>query len=507
MLTSLSVKQKILLSLWTITLLVLTLAGALASFWFTRDQDSRLDDFLGRETRGVQDLMNTYFNVNGGEGPRFDSVTTKDFGVFLDSYFQERLDRAQPYKTTLGIFAPSGALVKATNSALNLTAMPVEVKESLQLLSVPGSHNYRLAVLPIVHNKAFLGTVRLACLTLSLEEAWDSFLFSLVTVLILVFLSFGFLGTALIHWSFRPVRQMSVSAQDISESHLDLRLAVPPGQDEVAQMAETLNRLLARLERDYQFEEALVGQLSHELRTPLTILRGRNEVVLEKGVAGEVKNVLEDNLADIDNIVSLLNTLLNLARLDGRKELVDRRPCDLVLILQDLIEELEPLWGEKDLSFHLTLPGKTSAWSQCPPLEVRGDALLLRQAFLNVLTNAYKYTPRGSRIHITIEDVLEPSGPLWRLTFRNPGPSIPEESLDLVFKRFYRVEIQDPERYEKSSGLGQKGFGLGLSISKTMVELHSGTIRAYTPNGGGAAFEICLPQFAGSERLSNKELS
>lgn len=495
----LSVKQKIVFSLWTTTFLVLTIAGILASFWFTRDQEARLDDFLVRECRGVQDLMNTYFNVNSGEGPAFDSVNNKEFRSFLDAYFGERLNRVQSYKTTLGIFALDGTPIQSTNAALNLNVPGIEAKKDLQWITVPGPHAYRLVVLPIVHNGQILGSIRLACLTLSLEEAWDSFLFSLVTVLILVFLAFGLLGMSLIHWSFRPVRQMSISAEDISESHLDLRLVVPPGQDEVAQMAETLNRLLARLERDYQFEEALVGQLSHELRTPLTILRGRNEVALDRGVGGEVQSILEDNLADIDGVVSLLNTLLNLARLDGRKDLVDRQPCDLVLILQDLVEELEPLWSEKDLSFRLVLPGNTSAWSQCPPVEVRGDPLLLRQAFLNVLTNAFKYTPRGSRIHLTIDEVMAPSGLEWRLTFRNPGPPIPEDALDLVFKRFYRVEIQDPGRFEKTSGLGQKGFGLGLSISKTMVELHHGSIRAYNPPTGGAAFEIRLPHFV-SER-------
>jgi two-component system heavy metal sensor histidine kinase CusS len=259
-------------------------------------------------------------------------------------------------------------------------------------------------------------------------------------------------------------------------------------------MAGTLNKLLAQLEQDFQFEEALVGQLSHELRTPLTILRARNEMSLErKPQAAAFQSILEDNLADIDQIVSLLNSLLNLARIDGRKDLVEWSTCDLSLVLRDLIEELTPLWEEKDLGFRLALPGQTE-WSRCPPLNVRGDPILLRQAFLNVLTNAFKYTPAGSRIHLSVEAVGTAAEPLWRVVFQNPGPPIPDESLDLVFKRFYRVEIQDPDLYEQASGLGQKGFGLGLSISKTMVELHNGTIRAFNPPEGGAAFEIHLPR-------------
>ena len=492
---ALSVKQKILLSLWLITFLMLVLAGTLASFWFSRDQSNRLDDFLSRETRGVQDLAGTYFNVNTGEGPLVDSVANKDFQVFFQDYFLERANRPLSYKTTLGIFDPAGRLVMATNSALDLATPRLEASSELQLVTVAGTPEFRLSAIPILHNGLLLGTIRLACLTVSLSDGLTSFLFSLVTVLTLVFLSFGMLGTVLIHWSLRPVRNMSVSAQAISESHLDLRIAVPPGQDELAQMAGTLNKLLERLERDFEFEEALVGQLSHELRTPLTILRARNEVALERSPpdAG-LRGALEDNIADIDQIVSLLNTLLNLARLEGRKDLVDRRPCDLAKILQDLIEELEPLWEQKELRFQLALPDKASSWAECPPLSTLGDPLLLRQAFLNILTNAYKYTPQGNPIHLTVARAGTSGSPHWSLVFHNPGPSIPQESLDLVFKRFYRVESQDPDRYEKAAGLGQRGFGLGLSIAQTMVELHNGHIRAFNPPEGGAAFEIVLPR-------------
>lgn|GEM_PF-1129132 len=491
----LSVKQKILMSLWLITFLMLVLAGVLASVWFTRDQANRLDDFLITESHAVQELLQTYFNSNSGEGASVNSVANPDFLEFVDAYFKARLDRPQPYKTTVGIFSTSGVEVTATNSALNLSSVKVPMMAHLQMVTVAGSPSYRMAVVSVMHNRRAIGTIRLACLTVTLEDEWQSYLISLVAVLGLIFLSFGLLGTASIHWSLRPIRQMSLSAQNISDSHLDLRLVVPPGNDKIAQMAETLNKLLAKLEQDFEFEEALVGHLSHELRTPLTILRARNEIALDKNSdKPSVRGVFEDNLAEIDSIVSLLTTLLNLARMEGKMGLVHRQPCDLAVVLRDLIEELEPLWEVKDLSFQLTLPGKTTSWAQCPPLPAHGDPALLRQGFLNILTNAFKYTPMGSRIHLSIDETSAGDSPQWRLTFRNPGPPIPEDSLDLVFKRFYRVEIQDPDHYEKISGLEQRGFGLGLSISKTVVELHSGRIRAYNPPNGGAAFEILLPR-------------
>jgi len=491
-----SVKQKIILSLWGTTFLLLVLAGSIASVWFLQDQTKRLDDFLSREVRGVQDTLQAFFAANGREGPDADAVTTAEFRGFLRQYLQDRVDRPLPYKITLGVFGPYGNLVQTSNLALSLVAVPLEPTPEISLKTIPGPPAYRIAWINLEHAGRSLGTIRMACLTVTLAEVWRSFLYSLLLVMGLIFLSFGFLGTLLIRWSLKPVKEMSSSAHDISESHLDLRLAVPDGKDEIAEMARTLNKLLDRLERDFEFEEALVGQLSHELRTPLAILRGRNEVALERlsGTQNPLKLVLEDNLADVDNVVSLLNTLLSLARFDGRIDPVRLVACDLSELLPDLIEELQPLWDEKDLSFHLSLPDRTTAWSQSPPLVVHGDPVLLRQVFLNLLTNAYKYTPKQSRIHLQIERAGTSEVPSWCLVFRNSGPPIPEESLDLVFKRFYRVEVQDPDRFEQTSGLRQRGFGLGLSIAKALVDLHHGTIRAFNPVTGGAAFEVCLPR-------------
>lgn len=496
----LSVKHKILLSLWLITFLMLTLAGILASVWFTSDQSSRLDDFLSRETRGFQELLNTYVSADD-RSLGHSALSSPEFNVFLSDYFQQRLNRPLPYKTTLGVFDTTGRAVQVTNEALNLAVTGADAAKEFWLATFSGPPAYRVAVLPLSYAGRPLGSVRLACLTVTLGEVWDSFLSSLVTVLGLIFVAFGTLGTVLTHWSLRSVRALSDSAQDISEFHLDRRLAVPPGRDEISVMAQTLNRLIERLERDFQFEEALVGQLSHELRTPLTILRGRNEVALDRRPPESVRRVLEDNLADIDNIVSLLNTLLNLARLDSRMEPVSKQPLDLVPVLKDLIDELGPLWEEKQIHFDYSLDG-TKSWEDCPTLLAVGDAFLLRQVFLNLLTNAFKYTPAWGGIGITVQAAGTRESPAWRVVVSNPGPAIPEEALELVFKRFYRVEAQHPERFERASGLEQPGFGLGLSIAKSMVELQNGRIRAFNPDGGGAAFEVLLPRPITEKRRS-----
>ncbi len=449
---SLSVKQKILLSLWVITLLLLVLFGSVASVWIAQDQAGRIDAFLTREIRSTQETLEAYFATNIGEDSVFDLVSTVEFRAFLDRYLKTRLNNPAPYKTTLGIFDSKGARIQASNLALDLNLSDFRSGSSFQLITALQNPPYRVAIVPLTYNGQSLGTVRLACLTPTLSQVWGSLVFSLSMVLGLAFLAFGLLGTVLINWAMRPVRRLSLSAQKISESQLNLRLTVPPGRDEVSQMASTLNNLLAKLELDFEFEEALVGQLSHELRTPLSDL-------------------------------------------------------DLKSILADLIEELEPLWDAKDLSLEYLLPQGATTWPRCPVMQSRGDRVLLHQVFLNVLTNAFKYAPRGSLIHLTIEAAGTNKSPLWRLEFRNSGPTIPESSLELIFKRFYRVESQDPDHVEQASGLAQKGFGLGLSLARAMLNLQDGTIRAFNPTQGGASFEILVPRIPTSTKKTTQGVS
>jgi len=372
---------------------------------------------------------------------------------------------------------------------MNLDDLKPEPNRDFQVLESEGEKTFRAAVVPLRHNGDVLGDVRLACSLPNLNEIWRGIILNLVLLLGLVFLSFGAVGSFLIHWALRPIRRMSESALRISETHLNRRLSVPRGTDEVAQMAATLNRLLEKLETDFEFEEILVGQLSHELRTPLTILRSRNELSLENmdRPLAEMQGILEDNLADIDNIVSLLSTLLTLARLSGSVDPDRFMVCDLVDILQELLEELSLLWQEKRLTVGIRFPDP-----ELRPCEVRGDPTLLRQVFTNLLTNAYKFTPAEGQLRIRLEASGSRTQPTWTLLFWNSGPPIPEESLELIFKRFYRVEVARPEAAHEEEA--PKGFGLGLSIAKTMTELQNGRIRAFNPPDGGAAFEIILPQ-------------
>jgi signal transduction histidine kinase len=274
---------------------------------------------------------------------------------------------------------------------------------------------------------------------------------------------------------------MALAAGKISEQNLDSRIPLPPGNDDLTKLAVTLNGLLARLETDYAFQERLVGELTHQLKTPLTILRGRNEVALTtlKRV-GEYRELVEDNLSDIDALVNLLNTLLELARLDSRIDRLRTVPVDLDFVVARLAEDLEPLWLSKDLHFR----------REGSPVMIQADPEGLRQILTNLYDNAWKYAPPGAEVTTRWE--LAPGGTEVVLTVANQGPTIPEDDLERIFRRFYRST--------PAAGAQARGAGLGLSIVRSLVGLHGGSIRARN-TGDGVAFEIRWPyEPSGSSR-------
>ena len=224
------------------------------------------------------------------------------------------------------------------------------------------------------------------------------------------------------------------------------------------------------MQADYAFQERLVSELTHQLKTPLTILRGRNELGLTTlRSAPELKELVEDNLSDIDGLVNLLNALLELARYDSRIDRLRTVPVELRKLVEQLKDELAPLWQSKNLELRV----------EGGPLTVEADPEALRQILTNLYDNSWKFAPAGT----IIVTKLEAGAGQAFVTVSNAGPPILDEDLERIFKRFFR----------SASAVPQPGSGLGLSIVKSLVELHGGKVRAFNPPEGGAAFVFSLP--------------
>ena len=276
--------------------------------------------------------------------------------------------------------------------------------------------------------------------------------------------------------AFEPVDRMINEVEAITDGRsLHRRLAVEGAGEEFARLAMTLNQMMERLETSFGALRRFTADASHELKTPLAVLRVDVERAMSPSTTTQERMVaLEEALQETTRMADLVASLLTLARADeGRFDLV-REPVELEPLVREVFETAVIL-GE-DAGLDVRLPIVENAW-------VLGDATRLRQLFLNLVTNAVKYTPRGGTVEVTL---------LRRertVTFavRDTGIGISAGDLPHVFERFYRADRARSRTSERG------GFGLGLAISQWIAEAHGGTIAVRSRLARGSTFTVTLP--------------
>jgi len=286
----------------------------------------------------------------------------------------------------------------------------------------------------------------------------------------------GILLTILLGWvaarrGLAPVLQMADVAKGISASHLSDRLssnAVPP---ELANLAIAFNEMLTRLEGSFHRLSDFSSDLAHELRTPISNLMTLTQVALSKGrTAEEYREVLYSNLEEYERLARMIADMLFLAKADNGLIIPSSEIVDLAQEVRELFGFYEAIADEQGVSLILTGEGKIS-----------GDRLMLRRAISNLLSNAIRHTPHSGLINVFI-DHSNPEE--TNLAIENSGETIAMEHLSRLFDRFYRV---DPSRQKASDGAG-----LGLAITKSIIEAHQGNIQVFSSNGT-TRFKITFP--------------
>ncbi|MBN2076423.1 MAG: HAMP domain-containing protein [Dehalococcoidales bacterium] len=281
------------------------------------------------------------------------------------------------------------------------------------------------------------------------------------------------LGFLLVWRMLRPVNAITRTATEIGEGDLSQRIDVPDNNDELGNLASTLNRTFDRLHRAFSRERQFTSDASHELRTPLSIMRGEASLALARERSPEeYRKSLETISREIDHLSSTVDKLLTLTRTDSGKQQLKPEIIDLDGFLLDFAEDVKVLCEENSLGFELKIEENAV---------VEGDRVKLRELFLNLLDNAVRYTPSGGTITMTLYRERDSA----RVAVKDSGIGIPPEHLPHIFERFYRVD--------KASLWSTKGAGLGLSISQSIAELHGGKIEVESLAGVGSTFTVILP--------------
>jgi two-component system, OmpR family, sensor kinase len=276
--------------------------------------------------------------------------------------------------------------------------------------------------------------------------------------------------------AFRPIDRIIDQVEAITDGRsLHRRLAIGAAGDELARLSSTLNAMIERLETSFGALRRFTADASHELKTPLAVMRADIERSLSPtSSATEQAIAIEEALQQVTRMADLVDSLLTLARADeGRFDLY-REPVELGPLLREVVETAR-LLGE-DAGLTIDAPLLENA-------EVLADLTRLRQLYLNLVTNAIKYTPRGGRVEITLTrgdaDVT--------FAVKDTGIGIAAADVPYIFERFWRADRVRSRAAERG------GFGLGLAICQWIAQAHGGRLTVQSRLGRGSTFTVVLP--------------
>ncbi len=264
------------------------------------------------------------------------------------------------------------------------------------------------------------------------------------------------LGRVTIKLGLKPLRDIATLASNVTAHKLDQRFAVSQMPVELAAPLSAFNTMLDRLELSFQRLSEFSSDIAHELRTPVSNMMMQTQVALSKErTIEEYREVLFSNLEEFERLARMISDMLFLAKSEHGLLTLKLESIDLARDLDDLAEFFEPLASENKITLLRQGTG-----------QLMGDRSMLRRAFSNLISNAIRYTPENSEIFLHIHT----TGKELCVDISNPGNPIPEEQLSRVFDRFYRV---DSARKHDS-----EGAGLGLAITRSIIEAHGGVLSA-----------------------------
>lgn len=302
------------------------------------------------------------------------------------------------------------------------------------------------------------------------EHFMHSFRITLWTFVILAALLTGFLGWIAVRRGLAPLQAIKQEAAGITAHRLNSRLSADAIPVELADLAETLNEMLARLEDSFRRLSDFSSDLAHELRTPVSNLLTQTQVTLSKArTPDEYRDILASNAEEFERLSRMIADMLFLAKADNHQIIPQREQVDLAEEARGVIDYYGVLAEEKGIALSCSGSGTVS-----------GDRLMLRRAINNLLSNAIRHTPKGGQVTIDLQN----SGTAVKLSVQNTGESIPAEHLPRLFDRFYRVDFSR-QRFTE-------GTGLGLAITRSIVQAHGGEVSVHSTNGL-TRFELTIP--------------
>ncbi|HJV44555.1 MAG TPA: HAMP domain-containing sensor histidine kinase [Bacillota bacterium] len=461
------------LSLWYsgVFLLIIALFSTYIYLFFTHREMSSIDSHLkekGKEVHQAIGVVDIY-------PLPMQQLVLPDIDVFSSP------------EVLLQIVDPRGSVLSRSKS-LGGQSLPISqeaiysISNRSEYYETQNLHGtlFRIYYLPLLSNSQLVGV-------LEVGESLKGVDRSLTNLRLL--LAFGAITSAtisaIIGWflagqTLKPIHRIIETTAEIErEGKLERRIAYTGPPDEIGMLSEQINSMMEKIEKmyreleeSYEAQRRFVADASHELRTPLTSIRGNMEFLrLLYAEKGELSHeAMEDIMEEIERVSRMIHNLLALARADAGYQIqMEEIPLDKWF--EDLTQQIRILQTE-------TVQFEHGPLEPLVGLKIRGNSDFLKQIFLILFENAFKYTSIGS-VHLSFEKI----GKYIRIRVADTGIGISQEEVEHIFDRFYR------------GGNVRKlpGTGLGLSIAKWVTEKHGGSLEVQSEVGQGTTFFVTLP--------------
>ena len=451
------------LTLWYLAIFALGELVFGAGMWFILRENllDIVDDNLESQVEDLKTLLNT--QPSDASLAKLQQEVKVAFGIEHSGDF-------------LGLYIETGELIYRSpflESHPSMLMPPNEIGERIYRIRHAQGKHFRFLYQKLSasgHNY----TVQIGTTADDAIETLHLFRNSLLLFAAVLLLVSGWVGYWISRRALAPVDALVQTARSIRGTNLSGRLQRVETGDELQRLSDTLNEMLDRIELAFRRITQFTADASHELRTPVSLIRTEAELALRRSRReNEYKESLSHILFEAERTTSLIEQLLELARADSGREVLDIQPVDLSETLRSIVDRWQQVAVIRNLQF--------AAQISAPSAFVMGDEALLQRLTEILLDNAFKYTPSPGCVRLSLEQNSEKAC----ITVQDSGVGIAEEDQNKIFERFYRVD--------KARSRAQGGTGLGLAIAQWIVSQHRGTIAVESRPGEGATFRVELP--------------
>lgn len=316
--------------------------------------------------------------------------------------------------------------------------------------------------------------IQLATPLASVHRILSRMVFFMIIGIVVILLMTLFMGAFLTRRILKPVTDVTLTANNISQKNLNMRIPQQGLDHEMEELVGAFNRMIERLEHSFAHVNEFSSHVAHELKTPLAIIKSELELALvgENSKEEDIR-VMNVALGEIDRLIKTIKDLLLLAKLEYKLDIFKMERVDITGFLNEIYQHSKILADQKNITLKLDIFDH--------PVMIQGDTTHLRRIFFNLLHNAIKFTPAQGLIKL-IAEVREDK---VFICVEDNGIGIASADQSRIFEKFYRIRRMDQE----DAG----GSGLGLCLARTVARSHGGNITFQSQLDKGSTFTVILP--------------